>query len=936
MNQRTLFTGRYFHYSKLYRFWLLCLGVLVLWQCKESRNSEPPNQPQSEQITSSARQETNQNSSQIRFYACLDKKDQSSSNFTEPALCLQLGEDIFVANQSQELNLTGGFGKVMNKLWKKGGDTSSDLRGPLKPKSPRRNTEVTEIDSTEFGGSKSFDDGIPFTLERFDESLSPTQRNLFGNHLRDFEELEDLAKKRPEQFEDLLAYRRQFMSNGDTPFSQRAKMLDEQIKMARKLKNIEGAKQFELELQNLGKIRKEVETSLENQVQFLRLFKDHLSRLQGLSSQTRGQLNGFVDEAIDARDVNTLIRRFEASDIAIPEEIREQVVTLLNRPLISIARPVEDVGYRNIALGFDGKPVNMKGKSSTVTGFIPLQQQFSKLPARYLEKIKNGASTAEIQGYITELRKYQKKSELGDRTIEKDFLPTSVSKPFFRQIEHSDGSYEFLIGVTPKLDLESLNPTNFAREMEKFVDNGISMRGPGEVFENFDAKLMQLEGESYLAELMASGKLKSDLEIVRHHANPRTQAGLTELMDEFSQAQFVNFSNNFSGLTRSIEGSETLNSLLARVRRDQGESYQDWTSSQWFEALGLPQNRRITNEDFISVVGRENAEILRGLFQELEVRRGNPSMEQAFTLFLQQRKRGVDAPNNSVTTLPRDLQFARDVELARMRSDEISADVDVWAKGQAELVTLDNFNYNVRYGNDADALLTAQIRQDQADVFIHYPRPPDLINSADIPSRLSKHFYENFNTGFPQRLLDDYPLSIQTHVRGKATTKSIEKGSSDNPHGPFIEELEKLAGQGIYMPLNPIDVIKNLGDYCKALDNAPNLSRFILKYFDDFASPRSVGGKKASDADILKNMGLKDTDLENLRNVYNKTKGAVGTQQENLHRGLLKTQQDYDAMLNRLDKFLSQTSKLLPDCITTAFVFGRNNQRNHRLYQISS
>lgn len=44
---------------------------------------------------------------------------------------------------------------------------------------------------------------------------------------------------------------------------------------------------------------------------------------------------------------------------------------------------------------------------------------------------------------------------------------------------------------------------------------------------------------------------------------------------------------------------------------------------------------------------------------------------------------------------------------------------------------------------------------------------------------------------------------------GGVTILKIDKGPDGSIHAPFIKQLESFAQEGIFLPLNPVDLIKN-------------------------------------------------------------------------------------------------------------------------------
>ncbi|MCY4044221.1 MAG: hypothetical protein OXE99_03990, partial [Cellvibrionales bacterium] len=120
--------------------------------------------------------------------------------------------------------------------------------------------------------------------------------------------------------------------------------------------------------------------------------------------------------------------------------------------------------------------------------------------------------------------------------------------------------------------------------------------------------------------------------------------------------------------------------------------------------------------------------------------------------------------------------------------------------------------------------------------------------------------------------------------------------------GPFIKQLEAFANEGIFMPLNPIDLIKNLNDYQASIGNAPNLARFALKFFDDFAvnSPEPGAFKQ-----IARKMGLDSTmDLPNAKLLYQTVKKSINNNKDGLAAELrIDNEGEYTQMIKRLDTF---------------------------------
>ena len=652
------------------------------------------------------------------------------------------------------------------------------------------------------------------------------------------------------------------------------------------------AKQLEKRLINLGKIRKEVEYARENQQQMLKLWKAELvPSFSNPPTSSQLKLTSKLDKAIEEGNAKIFLQALD--DPSLDDSTRQQITQLKARKFIAISRPVEDIGYQRIAANFDGKPVNMKGKSSTATGFIPLNQLASKLPGRYREELITSDSNA--GKYLDELRKYQDKSELGLRTIEPNFLPTSVAKPMIRETPLNDGTIRFEIAVMDKVNLKALNASEFKSTIDGLPEGGFKFLKVEDAFEltDVDTQKLQKEGIDFVAELIANHK-NEGFEVLRHHANPATVPNGVNLSSEFRQLKFNEFKDSIVSIKQHLEDNAANKPSLKKLHESVGHK------------LSMETVKDLDEEGFIKTFGRENAEKLRSEFNQLKL--NSPpykSLSQEFAEFALKKTKGE-------TT---DLS-PKAIELFYLGSKEISADVDTWGKAQQGTFKLDNFNYNTAlaplrdnfpsdeaYAVAQKAFEKALVRQDQYDVFIDYPIPPDLLKTGGVPTRLSKHFYEHLNTGFPQRLKDDYPLSIQIIEGGEVKIIKIEKGPENNIHGPFVEKLESFASEGIYMPLNPIDLIKNFSDYQAALPTAPNMSRFALKYFDDFALQTP---KDQTIEQVVSKMGISSQDIDSAKQLYLTARQSIADNQDNLSAGLKPGNSDkFQAVTERLDRFFA-------------------------------
>ena len=638
------------------------------------------------------------------------------------------------------------------------------------------------------------------------------------------------------------------------------------------------------ELTHLGKVRKEMEYSLENQVHMLNLWKSEFSTWNIDANEVEG-LKSLLDRSIELKDSSIFLENFSkhSSNSKLLEDIR-------GKAFVAIARPVEDIGYQKMALGYDGKPVNMKGKSSKKTGFIPLDQKLSKLPGRYLDKLrKSNSSSAEIQSWIDELRMYQKKSKLGLGIIEENFLPTSVAKPLIRTTPVVDSSgnvvsLDFKIAVTQKLDLDTLTVENFETKMTSYKNGDFDMMSPKDLFENYKDKnfseaISRGNGEKYIADLLTEGQFKkgTNFEVVRHHANPSVNSKFKNHGDYLKE-----FSNNKLSEFKVWIGSMEEGDLFAQLKMKDPD-------------FSFNKIREMDKDSLTKYLGREAFENMRTLYNKNKIK----TYEVEFAEFVLKKELGDDY---SVTE--------SDVEEFYMSSSEISADVDTWGKAQTgEIET----NYNLGFKNQKSFFdfEDRKSRMDLHNVFMDYQA--NVLESSGGFTRLTKHNFEQFNLAFPQRALDDLPFSIQKIVNGKVEIIEIKRGPDGNPLGPFIEYLETLSKENVYLPLNPVDVIRHFGDYKVALESSPNMARSLLQYFDDFSFEAKVKGEgseteiileKKRIADVHGFMFLKETEIESAKEVYKVLKESLKRGQK---EGKLSSMDDLiiKDMLKRLDQFLS-------------------------------
>ncbi|MCY4043956.1 MAG: hypothetical protein OXE99_02615, partial [Cellvibrionales bacterium] len=249
------------------------------------------------------------------------------------------------------------------------------------------------------------------------------------------------------------------------------------------------------------------------------------------------------------------------------------------------------------------------------------------------------------------------------------------------------------------------------------------------------------EGYAYLSELIVTAKF-DDIEILRHHANPSTVPNGATLTNAFRQEKFKEFKSTLDQLEdfmiNHYSNDESVQELLSHLSVKKSEKP--------LESL--------SEDEFIKLVGRESSEKLRSLFNEMRMTTvPGRSLADEFAEFSIRQSKGQEY---QIT--------AKDIEYFYLGSREISADVDTWGKAQKGTFGLHNYNYNMKippiksnFATDAEYTKATEhfnralVRQDQYDVFINYPIPPDLLSSGGVPSRLSKHFYEHLNTGFSQR-----------------------------------------------------------------------------------------------------------------------------------------------------------------------------------------
>ena len=627
-------------------------------------------------------------------------------------------------------------------------------------------------------------------------------------------------------------------------FDAYAKYLQDSMLVAKQARDRITSQTLSGKLTNLGKVKKEAEYLAENHLQQMRLWQLQVEQVVGLSDNA--DILAVLRKGLEHGNMTKL--RGELRSLNLSQDLRAKLNGITDQPFVAIARPIEDVGYQKIALGFDGKPVNMKGKSSKVTGFIPKDQRLSKLSERFMKRFRNGEKVDDL---IEEMKLYQGKSDV--KIIEPDFLPTTVFRPHIEVIAGADGSRQVNIGVIQKFDMENLNAENFKDVLSRYESGLVDTKKVQDLFDDFQMKRFDEEGESYIAELIASGKMKqtgeSELEVVFHHATPRTIAS-NEVIEEFSDQQF--------------------REMRAYLETQKKMDVSDFRS----------------HEDFERSVGRGKAEELRTEFNKSL---GDDSLERRFLDFVL-AKEGIDAD---------DLQRGR----LLYRSTEISADVDTFDKSAPGLLNINNFSYNVTVkssDNAADFEARFQ-RSDAYDVSVHYPIPPDVLWTSGIPTRLSKHLYENKNTRFAQDLLQDYPLTVQVMGRDGVQILRINKGPPDDPHRELMQYLEQLTEHGIFIPLNPVDVTKNFKHYEKSLANSPNLARFYLKYLDDYMTPAATA--KVPYDELRAKMYIKNVELENLEVIYKHAKNAISNDPSKLSPHLKEVDGYYDAMIDRLDGY---------------------------------
>ncbi|MCY4043955.1 MAG: anthrax toxin-like adenylyl cyclase domain-containing protein, partial [Cellvibrionales bacterium] len=282
-----------------------------------------------------------------------------------------------------------------------------------------------------------------------------------ANHGSDTQEVIQLSQKEPYEHEDINIFSNVVMDKETDAFKTHAKFLSDQITLYENQPKVR--QQLQQELINLGKIRKEVEYSQENQVQALKLWEAEIAaKIADQSATDQANVRQLFGQAIKEKSTKTFFDSIEKSTL-IPK-VKDLLLALKRRKFIAISRPVEDIGYQRIANGYDGKPVNMKGKSSTQTGFIPLNQLASKLPRRYLDELAKRNSAPSV--LIKDLIKYQHKSDLGLVTIEPNFLPTSIAKPFIKETRLNNAQSRFELAVVKKIDLAAFPETEFQSALE--------------------------------------------------------------------------------------------------------------------------------------------------------------------------------------------------------------------------------------------------------------------------------------------------------------------------------------------------------------------------------------------------------------------------------------------------------------------------------------
>jgi hypothetical protein len=330
------------------------------------------------------------------------------------------------------------------------------------------------------------DDGVPSTFtpqaKKFRNSINAfITYHQNPNKGKKTSEIQKLADKEPYKQGDITKLEKIVMDADGAYFKTHTKFLYDQINLYANKPTIR--KQLEMQLVNLGKIRKEVEYSTENQVQILKLWKQEvMAKINTEPDTIQQSVNKNFDQAIAQKSTKKLFDLMAQSKSS--DGIVNIVRQLKTRKFVAISRPVEDIGYQRIASGYDGKPVNMKGKSSTVTGFIPLNQLASKLPARYLKDLEN--TDSKPSAYLSELIKYQHKSELGLVTIEPNFLPTSVAKPLIKEIRLSDGSARYELADVKKIDLPKLSETDFRSELQALPKGGFEYKDAVDLFPDLD------------------------------------------------------------------------------------------------------------------------------------------------------------------------------------------------------------------------------------------------------------------------------------------------------------------------------------------------------------------------------------------------------------------------------------------------------------------
>ena len=515
---------------------------------------------------------------------------------------------------------------------------------------------------------------------------------------------------------------------------------------------------------------------------------------------------------------------------------------LRNKKFVAISRSVSKIGHQNIALGYDGKPVNLKGKSSRKTGFIPVDQRLSKLSKKFLRQLRSTNNQKELlPHFVNQFKLYQHKSLLSLETIEDDFLPTSIKKPYMIKIENNEGHPQYRIGVIKKEDLRKITPTNLIQILEEYESGYITLMDPWDIFPEWDKKRIKNEGLEYMSSLLSKKLKHDDLKIVCHHSNPRTIPGMSKHLSHFKSEAFKLFIDELNDLKPELKKSKFRTIKLNLLAKN--PSFFEQSFSQ------------LNPEEFIAINGRKNSEFLRSFINKIRVSQGKRSF---FDMIASKITESENKKFNELTK-----------HNLILKSIEISSDVDTWAKSSTQLISLDYFNYNNFFDSESDSINLAQRRQrqDKYNVFIDYPSGPDLLKSAKIPTRLSKHYYENFNIGFPQKLSEDYPLSMQIiDSGGHIKIKTINLGGRKNPHEKLIKKLEKLAQEGVFIPLNPVDIIKNIKDYQRSLEISPNTSIFFLKFLHDFASPAIKRGFHSDQ--VLSHLKLKPEHIIRMRQAF--------------------------------------------------------------------